>query len=90
MGSHDIVDAKLVGKLVACTPPGTPPPLSSANRVLIPCWPSFQYVYCCTSSRGIAGALLECSWATFSASVMHDTRSAARSGKEYRVSRYNG
>ena len=89
-GSQDIVDAKFVGKLVACTPPVTPPLLVSANIVLMPCWPSLQYVYCWTPSRGIAGALLVFSWPTFSASVIRDTRSAARSANEYLVSRYTG
>ena len=41
--SQDIDEAKFVGKLVACTPPETPPLLLSAPRVLIPCWPSLQY-----------------------------------------------
>src|SRR4051794_40023201 len=74
-GSQDMLAAWLVGKLVACTPPVTLPGWLLPPSRLMPCWPSLQYVYCCTPSRGIAGALLVCSWATFSASVIRDTRS---------------
>ena len=76
-----MVAARLVGKLVACTPPVTVPWLVLAPSVLSPCWPSLQYVYCCTPSRGMAGALLVCSCSTFSGSVIRETRSAARSAK---------
>jgi hypothetical protein len=40
--SQVIVDAKLLGKLVACTPPVTEPGLVLAPSVLMPCWPSLQ------------------------------------------------
>ena len=42
LGSHDIVEAKLVGKLVACTPPLTLPGFVLAPSALIPCCPSLQ------------------------------------------------
>ncbi len=86
-GSHVMELAKFVGKLVACTPPVAPPLFVSAPSRLSPCWPSLQYVYCCTPSRGIAGALLVRSCNTFSPNVIRDTRSAARSAKLCRVSR---
>ena len=86
-GSQLIDAAKLVGKLVARTPPDTSPLSVSAPSTLTPCWASFAYVYCCTPSRPIAGAAWVCSCSTFSSSVRRDTRSAARSAKEYRVSR---
>ncbi len=77
-----MVEAKFTGKLVACTPPVALPLSLSAPSVLMPCWPSLQYVYCCTPRRGMAGALFVCNCPTFSDSVIRDTRSAARSAKE--------
>src|ERR1700751_1698739 len=86
-----MVEAKFTGKLVACASSSPWPPAAvSAPSRLMPCWPSLQYVYCCTPSSGIEGALIVCSCWTFSLSVMQDTRSAARSSNEYFVSRYRG
>jgi hypothetical protein len=57
-------------------------PLASSCERETPCSASFHQPYCWTPSRGIAGAALELPCEAFSASVIRDTRSAARSWKE--------
>ena len=48
-----------------------------------PCSASFHQPYCGTPSREIAGEMLLSVCEAFSASVIRDTRSAARSLNEY-------
>src|SRR4051812_23184242 len=47
-----------------------------------PCSASFHQPYCAMPSRGIAGDTLLFIWLAFSASVIRETRSAARSAGE--------
>ena len=61
--------------------------LSPPQNALTPCSASLQYAYSATPSRGIAGAFVVDSCAAFSSSVIRDTRSAARSANDSRVSR---
>src|SRR3954447_15873032 len=86
-GSHVSDAERFVGKLVATTGfvmpvIGSLPCQSPPMNLLTPCWASLQYAYEATPRRGIAGALDVDSWAAFSASVIRDTRSAARSSNE--------
>src|SRR5947209_1294779 len=93
-GSQDIVAAWLVGKLVAGGPEFDPaypvvpfshvgiPQTRLLKRVLTPCWYSFHHAYSCTPRRGIGAASVLGSCEAFSASVIRDTRSAARSAGE--------
>ena len=57
-------------------------PLGFVCRRETPCSASFHQPYAGIPSRGIAGAWLDTVCDAFSASVMRDTRSAARSENE--------